>query len=107
MKIDYDFGYDYPYEYEVEYDDLRKAIVEILCKETKSVQGELYEETGAYQMAMYVVHHLDVVDELGENLEDELYEYFYEKALKQCEEREENAREEDDWYGTMNDVRGI
>lgn len=107
MTIHYDFGYDYPYNYEVEYEDLRKALVKILCKGTERVQGKLYEETGAYQMAMYVVYNLDVVDELAESLEDELYEQFYGKALEQFEEREENSREEDDWYGTMSDVRGI
>lgn len=105
MTIHYDFGCDY--EYEVDYKELRQALVKILCDNAKDIHQGLFEEGGAFQMANYVVYELDIVDELCENLKEALTDYFYSKAERQYEERCENDTEEDDWYGTMSDVRGI
>lgn len=106
MKIEYDFG-SYGFDYEVDYKELNNALIKILCDETKSVQGSLYSEDGAYQMALYVVKHLDLIDSLCKNLEEELKKYFYSDALRKYEEMEDEERELDDWYGTINNVRGI
>lgn len=102
MVINYEdeeFG-DYGYEYEVDYQELKKAVVKILCKNVKDKEKSIYNEEGAYQMAIYIVNDLDCLDSLCENLEDELHDFFYDKALEQMKEREENDREEQDWYGT-------
>lgn len=112
MKIDYEFGGDdykcgVPYEYEVDYQELKEAVVEILCRNVKYKQKSLYNEDGAYQMAMYLVNDLACLDSLCENLEDELHEYFYDKAEKDYEESIIEAKEIDSWYGTKNDVIGI
>ena len=93
------------YEYEVDQTELEKAVVEILCRNVKNKEKSLYNDDGAYQMAMYVVHDLDLMDELAENLESELHDWFYDKAQTQKEEGEEIAREEEDWYGTRSDIQ--
>ena len=107
MTLKYDFGGDMPYEYDVEYKELRKALVELLCEKTNYVNGTMFEPTGAYQTAMYVVYEMDIVDAIANNFEDDLYEYFRDKAFDQYESDKETEIEEDCWYGTKNDVLGL
>ena len=68
------------YEYEVDYDEIRKALVKILCDGSRDKHRKLYSEDGNYQMAMYVVYELDVIDALTEYYEDDLKDYFEDKA---------------------------
>lgn len=107
MFIDYSFDDEENYTYEVDYDELKKAIVKILCNNAHCVNGKLFEPNGAYQVAMYVVYNLDLVDSLSENLEDELREFFEDKAYEKYKSALEDEKEQEDWYGTMNDVRGV
>ena len=102
MKIHYNFGMN-GYEYETDQDELRQAIIKILCKNVKSINKDIYEEDGAYQMAVYMLKLLeqdlgyDLSEMFGEWFEDELEEYFYDQALE--EYKEGVAKEENDrWY---------
>ena len=73
------FGGDF-FEYEVDYDEIKKALVKILCNGSKSLNRTLYNEDGNYQMAMYVVYELDVLDALIEYYEKKLKDYFEDEA---------------------------
>lgn len=68
------------YEYEVEPGEIKKALVKILCNGSKRLNSCLYSEDGNYQMAMYVVYELDVLDALVEYYEEDLKEYFEDDA---------------------------
>lgn len=88
MTFTYDFSAEDDFwggdtfDYEVEYDEIQKALVEILCKGSKRLNGVLYNEDGNYQMAMYVVYQLDILDELIQYYEDDLKDYFEEEASR-------------------------
>ena len=73
------FGGDF-FEYEVDYDEIQKALVKIICQESKQKHKGLYDETGNYQMAMHIVYDIDVLDALVEYYEDDLKDYFEDEA---------------------------
>lgn len=99
MEINYEF--DTPFTYEVNYRELDDALVGILCENVKHKHGSLYYEDGAYQMAVYVVKELDTVkDSLVEYFEEELKQEFEDRAYRQYQDRIENDKEEESWYGT-------
>ena len=106
MKIEYEFD-DEVYEFEPEWTSLHEALVKILTKNVQELHKGLYNADGAYQMAMYVVNELDTIDTLCENLEDELYEYYYDEAEREYQNGLEIERAERDWYGTKSDVLGF
>ena len=68
-------------------------LVEMLMRDVQKKEGVLFNEDGAYQMAMYVVRDIDVFEALEEYYKDELAEWF-----KEDEEMERNYLDERyDW----------
>lgn len=110
MIFTYEFGGDdyrsgEMFEYEVEYEKVKKALVKILCSQSKHINKDLYNEDGNYQMAMFIVYKTDVLDSLTEYYEEELEEYFYNEAYEKFKEVLEDEREQEDWYGTICDIQ--
>lgn len=106
MILTYEFNEE-EFDYEVDFKELQKALVEILCDHVKCLHKTLYNKDGAYQMAMYIVHELDLTDELQEQLKDKLYEYFYDDAYDAYKDCIAYEKELDSWFGTKNDVLGL
>lgn len=107
MYLKYEFGDYGEFEFDVDFYNLKKALVEIMCKNLKQKHKDLYDDNGAHQMAMYVVYDLDIVDELSECFLEELQEYFYNDAKEEYEQACDNESELADWYGTKSDVLGV
>lgn len=105
MKIHYDFG-SCGYDYEPDEEDFEKALIKVLCKNVKSINKEIYDEDGAYQMAVYIFKVLkqdldyDISEIFGEWFEEELREHFYKEALHQY--NEDIAKEENDRFYDLN-----
>ena len=111
MIIKYEFDDESYYEFEPEYKELQKALVNILMDNCKYTNGKTFSEDGAYQMAMYMVYYVDVFDELCECFEDDLYDYFYDKAKEEYIEARDQAEydriDEETWFSTKSDMLGF
>lgn len=101
MKIHYNFEYC-EFEYEPDDDKLEEALIEILCENVKTLNKNIYNKYGAYQMAVYMLKLLkqdldyDISEMFGEWFEEELKQYFYRNAYEQY--KEDIAKEENDRY---------
>lgn len=95
------------FEFEVEDRELKDALVKLLCEHLKSKEKSNYSETGAYQMAMYVVYELDLEEQIAEYFEDELKQYFYNDASDYYRECLDYESEVADWFGTRNNIQYI
>lgn len=111
MILRYDFERTIDYEYEADEKKVKDVIVALLVEYAKDNYKGIFNEDGAYQMAMYVVHGIDVLDGLKDYFKDELMDYFYNDAYEAYEEDCRQAKYDQDmydtWYETKNDVIGF
>ena len=82
MVLTYDFD-GKEFEFEPCYKDVTKALAKIMMDGCKRRECDLFEESGAYQMAIYVIDTLDFLDNLVETYEEELMEYFEDVARRE------------------------
>ena len=104
MKIKYYFNDD-EFLYEPAYEDVENAIVNFMIEDCENVFTNC-DKVGAEQMAKFVVYRLDLFDELVEQYEELLAEYFEDEALEHYKDEIAYEKDKDDWFGTKRDILG-
>lgn len=88
MKIRYELDTDNYYvdsfEYEPDDKKLQDFIIKLLLRDVKDINGSMYSEDGAYQMAVYMVGELECYEHLAKNVYyDEIKEHFESDAYEE------------------------
>ncbi len=100
-NFNYEFN-DESFEFEASREKIEQALKKIIVCE-----AEVEESAEVLKVLNYIVSDIDIVDSLEEYFEDQLYDYFTEDAKKAYYEKLQYKRDQDDWFGTKNNVIGI
>ena len=83
-EIEEENGYVREFEYEPDDKKLQDFIIKLLLRDVKDINGTMYNEDGAYQMAVYMVSELECYEHLAKNVYyDEIKEHFERDAYEE------------------------
>lgn len=102
----YEFEDNEDFEFEPNREEVENAIQDILLSEA-NVNVNRYQNQDCSKLLDYIVYKMDLLERFEEELEEELHQYFEEKAKEQYEVSILEQQDKDDWYGTRTNVIGL